>query len=124
MKFELDHGTGRYAIRGYRPGAIVVNAETLTRSFIITADRLVRDWPPQGFEEMTAEHLDQIAMLRPEIAVLGTGKQLRFPSREITAPLARERIGFEIMDTAAACRSFMVLSAEGRRVAAALLMIV
>ena len=73
MKFDLDHGMGRYAIRGYRQGAIMVNDEALTQSFIITTDRLVRDWPPQGFEEMTAEHLDQIAALGPEVAVLGTG---------------------------------------------------
>jgi uncharacterized protein len=123
MKFDLDYGLGRYAIRGYRTGAIVVNDETLTQSFIITTDRLVRDWPPQGFEELRVEHLDQIAALGPEIAVLGTGARLRFPSREVTAPLTRHHIGFEVMDTAAACRSFMVLSAEGRRVAAALLMI-
>ncbi len=124
MKFERDHGLGRYAIRGFRPGAVVVNGETLTQSFIITTDRLVRDWPPQGFEEITLEHVDQIAALCPEIAVLGTGARLRFPSRAITAPFTQRRIGFEVMDTAAACRSFMVLSAEGRRVAAALLMIV
>jgi uncharacterized protein len=88
MKFDLDHGMGRYAIRGYRQGAIVVNDETLTQSFIITTDRLVRDWPPQRFEEMTAEHLDQITALGPEVAVLGTGARLRFPSRAVTAPLA------------------------------------
>lgn len=123
MKLDLDPGAGRYAIRAYREGAIVVNDETLIRSFIIMPDRLVRDWPPQGFEDMSAEHLDQVTALRPEILVLGTGRRLRFPSRELTASLSRSRIGFEVMDTAAACRSFMVLSAEGRRVAAALLMI-
>jgi uncharacterized protein len=123
MKFQLDYGSGAYAIRAYRPGAITVNAEDLTQSFIITPDRLFRDWPPQRLEDITAEHLDVLAELEPEIVIIGTGSRLRFPDAKITARLLARNVGVEIMDTAAACRGYTVLMAEGRQVAAALIMI-
>jgi uncharacterized protein len=123
MKLELDSGTALYMIRAYRPGAIVVNDEILTRSFILLPDRLIRDWEPQTFEHVARRHFDEIANLQPEIVLFGTGAHLRFPAPELTVPLLRENIGLETMDTAAACRSYSILMSEGRRVAAALLMI-
>jgi uncharacterized protein len=122
MKFQLDTGAGTYAIRGYRPGAILVNDEELTRSFLITPDRLLKDWEPQGIDELQAAHLLILLELEPEIVLLGTGTVLHFPDPALTAVLTDRRIGVEVMDTAAACRSYMVLMSEGRRVAAAMLL--
>lgn len=123
MRLELDYGTGRYQIRSYRPGAITVNDEVLTRSFIIMPDQLIRDWPPQSFEDVAREHFDGIVKLQPEILIFGTGTRLRLARGGLTASVLDKGIGVETMDTAAACRSYSVLMAEGRRVAAALLMI-
>ncbi|HEX2245646.1 MAG TPA: Mth938-like domain-containing protein [Gammaproteobacteria bacterium] len=123
MKLELDSGTALYAIRAYKPGAIVVNDEILTRSFILLPDRLIRDWEPQTFEQVARRHFDEIANLAPEIVLFGTGARLWFPAPELTVALLRKNIGLETMDTAAACRSYSILMSEGRRVAAALLMI-
>jgi len=60
--------------------------------------------------------------MAPELVILGTGRRQRFPRTELIAPLVRAGIGWEVMDTGAACRTFNVLVAEGRRVAAALLL--
>lgn len=57
------------------------------------------------------------------MVLLGTGARLRFPHPRLSAPLARAGIGLEVMDLQAACRTYNILAAEGRRVAAALLMI-
>jgi uncharacterized protein len=63
-----------------------------------------------------------VLMRAPEIVLLGTGPRLRFPSPAVYASLLKARIGVEVMDTAAACRTYNILAAEGRRVAAALML--
>ena len=123
MRFAEDDNTGQFQIRAYGVGQITVNDEVLTHSLILSAETLLRDWPPQRFEDITAEHLRAAVELNPEIIILGTGAQIRFPNPGITAALQARGIGVEIMDTAAACRTYNVLVGERRRVAAALLMI-
>ncbi|MCI0591039.1 MAG: Mth938-like domain-containing protein [Gammaproteobacteria bacterium] len=124
MKLELDTAEeGYYRIRSYTAGAITINEETLTRSVVVTPRQLVREWPPQSFASLAPEHFDLIVTLEPEIILIGTGARLRFPQPDIIAPVTRRNIGIEFMDTGAACRSYNVLMVEGRRVAAALLMI-
>lgn len=95
----------------------------LQRSFIITTDQIVTDWLPQQVEEITIAHIDSVLALMPAVILLGTGKRLRFPSPNILAHSQQHRVGMEVMDTAAACRTYNILAAEGRNVAAALLMI-
>ncbi len=97
--------------------------ETLTTSTIITSNHLIRNWPPQTIEELTEAHVQTLADLNPEIAIIGTGPRLQWPERALFKPLIDAGIGYEIMDTAAACRTYNVLSYEGRPVAAALMMI-
>lgn len=122
MKLAIDHGGGRYVIRAYARGRVVINDQVYTRSLILTPEQLVADWPPQRLEELTVAHIEPIAALAPDVVLIGTGERLHFLGRTLLEPLARARIGVECMDTAAACRSFTVLAAEGRRVAAALLL--
>ncbi len=123
MKLHTDAGTATYRISAYGPGYITVNEERVTRSMIIMPERLVRDWPPQSYEELTAQHLRILLEHRPEIVLLGTGARQRFPQASLTAPLHEQRIGLEVMDTAAACRTYNILMAEDRRVLAGLLII-
>lgn len=123
MRFAEDDTAGRYRIRAYAPGQVTVNDETLTCSLIVGPDRLIRDWPPQAFEDLTAGHLALALALEPEILILGTGDRLRFPSPRLTGEIQQRGIGVEVMDTAAACRTYNILLGERRRVAAALLII-
>jgi len=121
MKFNLDQGSARLLVRGYQPGAIRIGEQTWTRSIVLTPDGTVHEWRPASFDELAADDLQALASLAPEVLLLGTGLRQRFPARDVLAPLYTARIGFEIMDSGAACRTFNLLAAEGRRVGAAVI---
>ncbi|RRQ20025.1 Mth938-like domain-containing protein [Thiohalobacter thiocyanaticus] len=123
MHFAQDRNTGSYAIRGYGPGEIRINEEIYRESLVISATRLSTDWPPESMAELRAEHIDSLLEMQPEILVLGTGAQLRFPEAAILHRVQSAGVGLEVMDTAAACRTFAVLASEDRNVVAALMMI-
>jgi len=123
MQIKLDSGSTHLLIRGYQEGWVRVNDEQIYRSVVVMPDQLLRDWPPRDFEELASSHFESLLAWSPEIVLLGTGARLRFPSPATTAALIDTGIGVEVMDTAAACRTYNVLASEDRRVAAALLMI-
>lgn len=124
MKIAKENaGRDTKVIRAYAPGRINVSDTLLTHSFIVAADRIVEDWSPQEFKDLTAEHLRAALALEPEILIIGTGKQQHFLAGELMAALSKAGIGLEVMDTAAACRTYNVLLSEDRKVVAALLMI-
>jgi uncharacterized protein len=118
---DLDNNQAQYQIRAYKPGTIQVNEKTLTSSIIITPDELISNWQPRTINDLTGEDLSPIITLKPDILLIGTGSKLIFPQVEIYGHLINLGIGVEIMDTSAACRTFNALSAENRRVAAALI---
>lgn len=121
MQLHLDSPTYSFVVRAYAIGQVTVNDEVFTRSLIVTPDRLYRDWPPRNLDELAPEHLQVVLGYQPEIILLGTGERLRFPEPRVTAEMAERSIGLEVMDTGAACRTYNILMAEGRNVAAALL---
>ena len=94
---------------------------TVTRSAIVMPGRLVIDWPPQNVEDLRPEHFAALLEAAPEVVLLGTGTNIRFPNPAYTAPLVEKGIGVEVMDTPAACRTYNILMTDGRDVAAALL---
>lgn len=133
VKFSRDNANLNRIVR-YEPGSIHVVAAAspvfpnaapliLHASFIITANQLFTEWTPQQLEDITAAHIDEVLALKPDVILLGTGKRLRFPAPQLLAHSQQHRVGIEVMDTAAACRTYNILAAEGRKVAAALLMI-
>jgi uncharacterized protein len=121
LKLHLDPATARNAITGYGDGYVMVNRQRFERSLVVLPDRILLDWPPKRFDDLAPEHLAELAGLDREIILLGTGAQLRFPRPEIIQPLMRSGVGVEVMDLQAACRTYNILLAEDRRVAAALL---
>ncbi|MGH8279794.1 MAG: Mth938-like domain-containing protein [Gammaproteobacteria bacterium] len=124
MKFTLDAtSAGTNVIRAYGPGRINISDKIYTRSLVLTPQRLLDDWPPQRFEDLTLAHLETALGLQPEILVIGTGAVLRFPEARIQAEIQARGIGLEVLDTAAACRTYNVLVSENRKVVAALLLI-
>ncbi len=123
MRFAEDDKDGLYRVRAYAPGQVTVNDEVLTHSLVVSSDKLIRDWPPQSIEELAPAHLQAAVDLQPEVLILGTGANLRFPHPSLIADLQAQGIGVEVMDTAAACRTYNVLVNEQRRVAAAVFMI-
>lgn len=124
MKFTQDKpGSDTKVIRAYAPGRINVNDVIINRSFILSPDRLIEDWPPQQLQDITLEHLQAALALKPEILIIGTGSTLHFPQPDVMADIQRRGIGLEVLDTAAACRTYNVLVSENRSVVAVLLMI-
>ena len=121
MKLHLDPATAKNAITGYGEGYVMVNRQRFERSLVVLPDRILLDWPATSFEALAPEHFAALAGLDREIILLGTGARLRFPRPEIMQPLMRSGVGVEVMDVQAACRTYNILLAEDRRVAAALL---
>ena len=124
MRLNYDLDTSQNVIRSYDRGHIVLNeGQVIRQSVVVLPDRLITDWPPQRFEDLTAAHFEQLLTWEPEIVLLGTGAQQRFPHPRLTRSLLERGIGVEVMATDAACRTYAIIMSEGRRVAAALLMI-
>lgn len=123
MKFSLDDNGAGNVITGYETGRVILQGQELTQSVIVTFEHLVRDWAPQSFEDLQPMHLEPILELEPEIIVLGSGRHQRFPSTDFMGRVWARGVGLEIMDTGAACRTYNILVSEGRKAAAALLMI-
>lgn len=121
-ELHLDDNTSTYQIRGFKPGQIQINQDIYTRSVMLSATQLLTDWAPQKLSELTAEHLNVILSFNPTLVLIGTGETLTFPPIEVYGELINQGIGVEIMNTSAACHTFNVLTAEERKVVAALLL--
>jgi uncharacterized protein len=106
----------------YGDGYVEVNAVRRDRSIIVLPDRPVIDWAVDRFDGLTEESFAIVAATDPELVVFGSGDALRFVHPRLLRPLSERGIGVETMDVRAACRTYNILMAEGRRVAAALLM--
>lgn len=121
MKLHLDNPSSRNLVTGYGAGYVAINHRQYATSLILLPDRLIESWGSGGFEALAESDFEALRALAPEILLLGTGNRQRFPAPHLLRPLIEARIGCEVMDLPAACRTFNILMAEGRRVAAALL---
>jgi uncharacterized protein len=121
MKFNLDQPTTINVVRAYGRGLIRIGERSFSHSVIVTASSLLEDWRPRRMSDLQESDLGELLLLRPEVLLIGSGPRQEFPQRATLAALYAARVGFEIMDTGAACRTYNVLVAEGRNVAAALI---
>jgi uncharacterized protein len=120
VKFHLARPDGRNLFTGYGPGFVAINGALYRSSLIVTADQVLV-WDVDSPAALTETVFVRLAALPVEILLLGTGPSLSFPHPRLTQPLRDAAIGLEVMDTAAACRTYNILLGEDRRVAAALL---
>lgn len=121
MKFHLSVGEG-HRVTGTGAGWVRVGAVEHRASFLIAPDAIVTPWATGGFEALRAADFEAVIALTPEIVLLGTGERQRFPHPRVLRALTDARVGVEVMDTAAAARTYNIIAAEGRRVVAALLL--
>jgi len=121
VKLQLTSKAGENLFTGYGSGYVVVNEHRYHHSLIVTPQQVIEDRLAANFDQLTASHFEFLLELKPQIVLLGTGSALRFPPPALTRCLTTARIGVEMMDTSAACRTYNVLAAEGRKVAAAIL---
>lgn len=121
MKLHADRHGDLNAITAYGPDWIEVNGSRHHGSLLVRPQGPVTPWAVASFQALDAASLLALLDERPEVILLGTGAQLRFPSPALTRPLLQAGVGVEAMDSAAACRTYNILMAEGRQVLAALL---
>jgi uncharacterized protein len=121
LKLHQDSSGALNTVTGYGADYVEINLERHMGSILVFPDSPVQPWPVDSFEALTPEHFAQLVGAAPEVVVFGSGERLRFPHPRLTVALAAQRIGVETMDIKAACRTYNILMAEGRRVAAALL---
>ena len=115
---HLDSSEGLHRITGYGSGYVSVDEHRLTRSFVLAPRTLITEWRPQSVSELDAAAMQVLIDLGPSIVLLGTGADQRFPPNALLAPVLGRGVGVEVMATDAACRTFNILVAEGRTVAA------
>ena len=120
MKLHASTAGAANTITAYGDDYVTVNGERQKSSVIVTAQG-VEAWQPESFDALSAQNFERLADLGVEIVLLGTGPRQRFPHPRLTAPLAEARVGLEVMDTKAACRTYNNLMGEGRNVVAALI---
>ena len=120
MKLHQAVAAGINTFTGYGENYVAVNGARLERSAIVLPERIL-DWNVAGFDSLHDVDFQVFETLGLEIVLLGTGLRQRFPHPRLTAALAKAGIGVEVMDLQAACRTYNILVAEERKVAAALL---
>jgi uncharacterized protein len=122
MKFQPDSTDGINAISRFDGQRLWVGARVFDRSVLVPWQGALLTWPVSAPAGLAPAHFEPIVAMRPELVIFGSGPKLVFVKPGAYRPLIDARIGFETMDTAAACRTYNVLASEGRAVVAALLL--
>jgi uncharacterized protein len=120
MRFTEDSSSAHNTVRGYQAGELRINDSLFRTPVIVSASSIGPGPSIAGAQELGANHAAAVLALEPELVLLGTGARQIFPDASFGAQFLRAGIGFEVMDTGAACRTFNVLVGEQRRVAALL----
>ena len=121
MKFHLNSAEGN-VFTGHGADYVRLGVVEYRDNVLVTPERIVTGWTAGGFDTLSEADFAALAEFKPEVVLLGTGASLRFPHPRLTRALTDAGIGVEVMDTPAACRTFNILAAEGRRVVAAVIL--
>ena len=121
MKLQSDPHSGANTITGYGDGYVEINKAPYAHAVLLSSDGAISEWPIKTFEDLEPNHFAQMVDLKPELILIGTGNRQRFPKPELLKSLIEAKIGFEIMDSQAACRTYNILVGEGRQVLLALI---
>lgn len=122
MKLHSDSPSGLNTITGYGTDYIEINKIPYSHPVLVGPSGDVVRWSATSFETLEESHFSQIANQNPELVIFGSGAKQRFPRPELLKALIKARIGFEVMDSQAACRTYNILVGEGRQAMAALLL--
>ena len=121
MKLQSDPHSGANTITGYGDGYIEINKIPYSHAVLLSSDGDILEWAVKSFDDLNSADFSQMASLKPELIIIGTGKRQRFPRPELLKTLIEAKIGFEIMGSQAACRTYNILVGEGRQVLLALI---
>jgi len=109
-------------VRSVDEHGIRINDDLWTETIALTHQKVMPGWTSKTVQELLLEDFALLLQEQPELVLLGTGRRNEFPPRDLVFGFARMGVGFEVMETAAAARTFNVLAGEGRQVAAVLIM--
>jgi uncharacterized protein len=121
MKLHSTSTQHYQTVTGYDDTGIEINAVRFAHSLIVLPETAPASWAPTSFDMLSEEHFSQVEATAPDVVILGTGNRQRFVHPKLVASLSAKRIGVECMDNQAACRTYNILMAEGRKVALALI---
>jgi uncharacterized protein len=121
MRFTQDSSSHSHTVRGYRHGELRINDDVFHETVILSASQVLCAPDIRHIDDLAVLEPSRILALDPEIVLLGTGERQIFPAASFRSRFLSVGIGFEVMDTGAACRTFNVLVAEQRRVVALLM---
>lgn len=123
MRFSEADASSGPLIEAYDREGILIAGRRFTRGLIVTPRRIREDWGPSHPAELRIEHLEALLAIEAEtqVILLGTGDTQVFPDPALGFAVLGRGVGFEVMDTGAACRTYNILISEGRRVVAGLL---
>jgi uncharacterized protein len=122
MPLAEDRVTSRHRITAYGPQTVTVNETVYRQSLVLTADTVHSPWAVTSLAELNAETLEPVFASGPAVVLLGTGVQQEFPEARLYGLFGEQGIGLEVMDNGALCRTFNILVAEDRAVAAAIIL--
>jgi uncharacterized protein len=122
MRFTQDQTSSVNVIRGYTPRELRGNEDIFVTTVIIGASVIRTESTILSVADLRDTHVAHILTLEPELVLLGTGTRQEFPAPAFGAQFLTAGVGFEVMDTGAACRTFNVLVSEQRRVVALLIL--
>jgi uncharacterized protein len=121
MKLHSTPTQQYQTVTAYDDDGVEINLARFGHSLIVMPEKTPVAWPVASFDALTAENFATIAAMAPDVVILGTGARQRFIHPKLIASLTDKRTGVECMDNQAACRTYNILMAEGRRVALALI---
>lgn len=119
MELNLERPRDYLFVRRADARSVTIVDRPFTDSIILARDKVIDDWGVSDIAAMTPEHAEPILALQPDVVLLGTGARQRFPSQEVLAAFLQRGVGIEVMDNAAAARTWDILASEGRNVVAA-----
>ena len=121
MKIEIDsENSTSNKIISYSDDSFTLKNKVIESNLVISKDHLIENWSVNSFHDLALQHMDKIITWQPEVILLGTGNESDYQNYELLSYLTSKNIGFEIMNTGAACRSYNLLIDEGRNVVACL----
>ncbi len=122
MELTFDKSDAKFQITGLKPGSVFINKQEYRHSLIVMSDKLITDSVPNSVDDLDSAYFQSLLEYNPQVILLGTGNEIRFPNPAIFEPLYKNQVGIEVMDTKAACRTYTVLASEERKVLAILIL--
>ena len=122
MELNLERPRDYLFVRRADAHTVVIVDRPFTASIILARDKVIDDWGVADVAAMTPKDAEPILALQPDVVLLGTGARQQFPSQEVLAAFLQRGVGVEVMDNAAAGRTWDILASESRNVVAAFIL--